>query len=378
MKIRPQQSQQTRVRISALLAILVATCSLAACGSGGDGDDDSSPPPVNPNAPSISVYAGQPDNPGSTTGAIASALFDTPTGLIVDNTGKLFVADNGNFTVSEITNGVVTTLAGTAGANGSADGLGAAAQFGGPEELAVDATDNVYVTDDVAGSDFLAVRKITASGQVTTVTNPATGQALLTDGSAGIAVDQQSNAYVFTTDTSTGANVLTQITPSGAINVIQLVNSSGTPVGLIDPQDMTVDSSNHLYIADDDINANAGVLYQVALNGTTGVVTALAGSTATSGATDGPGTAATFNGLGNLTTDSSGNVYANDVNNGTIREISPAGIVTTVAGIAGQFGLNLGQLPRPLPTIDALAIVGQTLYTTAPNHSVVLQIAPLP
>ena len=149
-------------------------------------------------------------------------------------------------------------------------------------------------------------------------------------------------------------------------------------VGLIDPQDMTVDSTNHLYISDNDTNANAGVLYQVSLNGTTGVVTVLAGSTATSGATDGPGTTATFNGLGNLTADSSGNVYANDVNNGTIREISPAGIVTTVAGIAGQFGLNLGQLPLPLPTIDALAIVGQTLYTTAPNHSVVLQISPLP
>ncbi|MFM0285717.1 NHL repeat-containing protein [Paraburkholderia megapolitana] len=377
MKIRTQQLQQTNVRMSAILAILIATCSLAACGGGG-GDDDSSPPPTNPNAPSISVFAGQPDNPGSTTGALASALFDTPVGLFADSTGNLFVADNGNFTISKIANGAVTTLAGTAGANGSADGVGAAAQFGGPEELAVDSADNVYVTDDVAGSDFLAVRKIAASGQVTTVIDPATGQALLTDGSAGIAVDQQSNAYVFTTNTSTGASVLTQITPTGAINVIQLVNSSGTPIGLIDPQDMTVDSTNHLYISDDDTNANGGVLYQVALNGTTGVVTALAGSTATSGATDGPGSTATFDGLGNLTTDSAGNVYANDVNNGTIREISPAGIVTTVAGIAGQFGLNLGQLPQPLPTIDALAIVGQTLYTTAPNRSVVLQISPLP
>ena len=110
MKIRTQQLQQTNVRMSAILAILIATCSLAACGGGG-GDDDSSPPPTNPNAPSISVFAGQPDNPGSTTGALASALFDTPVGLFADSTGNLFVADNGNFTISKIANGAVTTKA---------------------------------------------------------------------------------------------------------------------------------------------------------------------------------------------------------------------------------------------------------------------------
>ncbi|WP_133648597.1 hypothetical protein [Paraburkholderia flava] len=366
--------------MSVAIGIVIATCGLAACGGGGD-DDNSPPPPPPPgnssNA-SISVYAGQLNNSGSATGPVASAQFDTPLGLAADSSGNLYVADHANLTVSKITNGVVSTLAGTVAASGSADGTGAAAQFEGPEELAVDAAQNVYVTDDVPNSDDLAVRKITAAGQVTTVTNPATGQALLTDGSTGIAVDQQSNAYVFTTNASTGASVLTQITPAGAVNVIQLVNASGAPVGLVNPQDMTVDSANHLYISDDDIDGNAGLLYQVTLNGATGTATVLAGSTATSGASDGAGTVATFNGLDNLTTDPSGNVFANDFNNGTIREISPAGIVSTVAGIAGQYGLNLGQLPLPLPVIDALAMVGQTLYTSAPDHSVLLQISPLP
>jgi hypothetical protein len=357
------------------IALVMATGILTACGGGGSGSSSS---PSAATQPSISVYAGQVGNAGSVTGPLGNAIFDAPLGMIADNAGNLYVADYNADTISKISNGTVTILAGAPYQQGAANGTGASASFGGPNELAIDPSGNLYVTDDVPNSDSESVRKITPSGQVTTIMNPTTGQALLTDGSTGITADSQSNVYVFTTNASTGASQLTQITPAGAVNTITLTNTSGAPIGLVNPQNLAIDTSNNLYISDDDNEGNAGALYRVALSGTTGQATLMAGSVTTTGANDGPGSTATFSGLANLTVDSSGNVFANDSNNYTIREISPAGVVTTLAGIAGQDTLDLGTLPQPLPDLDALLWTGQKLYASAPDASVLLQISPVP
>jgi len=119
------------------------------------------------------------------------------------------------------------------------------------------------------------------------------------------------------------------------------------------------------------------VLYKIQLSGTNGVVTTLAGSTAVQGATDGPGNVATFNGLATLALDSAGNGYASDFFNSTIREMSTAGVVSTVGGIAGQSNLVTGPLPAPLPDIGGLLFIGQTLYATDVDDNVILSISPL-
>jgi hypothetical protein len=213
---------------------------------------------------------------------------------------------------------------------------------------------------------------------VTTLINPQTTQALQTDGSTVLATDSASNLYLFTTQTTTGASVLTQVTPAGAVNVITLTTTAGAPLGLINPQGIAVDSQNNVYIADENVEYGAGVLYKVALNGTTGQATTLAGSTVTAGSQDGAGASATFDGLSNLTLDPSGNLFANDYNNGTIREISPAGVVSTLAGTVGQVGLVPGPLPGVLPDIDQLVWYGNALYTTDIDDNVILQITPVP
>ncbi len=73
-----------------------------------------------------------------------------------------------------------------------------------------------------------------------------------------------------------------------------------------------------------------------------------------------------------------GNLYANDFFNNTIRVISPAGVVSTLAGVVGQEQLITGAVPGSLPDIGGLVVVGQGLYTSDLDDSVVLQIAPLP
>jgi len=91
----------------------------------------------------------------------------------VDSAGTLYVADTGNCTIRQVTAaGVVTTLAGTAGRQGFADGVGPEAEFAGPTGVAVDEWGNVYVAD--AGNN--AIRKVTQAGVVSTVAGVA-GQA---------------------------------------------------------------------------------------------------------------------------------------------------------------------------------------------------------
>src|SRR5256885_2274817 len=95
-----------------------------------------------------SNFAGNPGGPGDADGTGNAPRFSSPTGVAVDGSGNVYVADTGNNTIRKVTSaGEVTTLAGLAGTFGSANGTGSAARFGSPIGVAVEGIGNVYVAD---------------------------------------------------------------------------------------------------------------------------------------------------------------------------------------------------------------------------------------
>ncbi|WEK55431.1 MAG: stalk domain-containing protein [Candidatus Cohnella colombiensis] len=101
---------------------------------------------------------------------LATAAFNKPAGLALDAQENIYVADSENHAIRRISkDGKVTTLAGN-GLIGSEDGQGAVATFYNPSDVAVDSKGNVYVADTLNH----VIRKITANGNVSTLTAPST------------------------------------------------------------------------------------------------------------------------------------------------------------------------------------------------------------
>ncbi|HEY0797187.1 MAG TPA: NHL repeat-containing protein [Acidisarcina sp.] len=308
-------------------------------------------------AGNIVLFAGQPSFPGTTDGLAANAQFNRPQGIAIDSLGNLFIADTNSNTIRKITpTGAVSTLAGT-GTQGSADGTGTAASFNAPMYLAVDAADNVYVSD--TGNN--TIRMITAAGVVTTVAGTpgvagsldGAGPSAQFSGPAGIAVDGSANLFVV----DSGNDTIRQIAPGGVVTTLagmpgMIGQADGTgPAALFNgPVGIAVDSSGTLYVAD----AGNDTVREI-MSG--GVVSTLAGKALQRGSTDANGAAASFRNPSSVAVDAEHNLYVADQDNYTIRRISPIGDVITIVGTAQQpTGLPGGPLPGMLSTINAIAV----------------------
>jgi sugar lactone lactonase YvrE len=292
-------------------------------------------------------------NLGSTDGTGPAARFKSPAGITIDGSGNLYVSDQGNNTIRKITTpgAVVTTPAGTAGAVGSKDGTGAAAQFNLPAGLAADTSGNVYVLD--VGN--YTIRKMTSGGVVTTFAGVAvlpgfvdgTGaaaefnfytQSLSGTALPGMATDSNGNLYVSDNNNSTIRKIVTStaaVTTFAGTPGEGNSDGTGTSAHFNTPAGMAVDGNGNVYIAD---LAN----YTVRKITAAGVVTTLAGTAGAAGTADGTGPAARFYQPYAVAVDGTGNLYVADTGNYTIRKITPAGAVTTFAGIAGTRGYTNG------------------------------------
>ena len=103
--------------------------------------------------------AGLPGTAGSADGSSDRARFWNPQGLTVDATGNLYVADTSDDLIRKVTPmGEVTTLAGAPGESGTTDGPGKDARFNGPSGVTVDRSGSLYVAD----ANNQVVRKLTS------------------------------------------------------------------------------------------------------------------------------------------------------------------------------------------------------------------------
>jgi sugar lactone lactonase YvrE len=167
------------------------------------------------------------------------AAFYYPEGVAVDGSGNVYVADSGNNMIRKIdTNGYVTTFAGSTN-SGFVDGNGTNAAFQFPSGLAVDGSGNVYVADHANN----VVRKISASGNVTTLADCF--------GAQGICVDRSGNVYVTGSDAST----VLKIDSSGTVTTLAggqhgYQDGVGTNTAFNWPNGIAVDNLGNIYVAD--------------------------------------------------------------------------------------------------------------------------------
>jgi hypothetical protein len=337
---------------------------------------------------SFANFAGAPgDFTGSADGTGNGTSFSSPSGVVVDASGNIYVSDSANHTIRKVTSsGVVTTLAGKAGFTGSADGTGIAASFSNPQGMARDAAGNIYVAE----FDNHRIRKVTSAGVVTQYAGKAgfsgsadgTGTAVRFNQPADVAVDSAGNVYV----ADSGNHAIRKITKSGSVTTLAgtmgskgSANGTGAAARFASPQGVAVDATGNVYVAD---TANC-LIRKVTASGS---VTTFAGAAFTGGAdrpgranlsgsadfsgqpsVDGIGAAASFSFPTDIEVDSAGNLYVTDSGSGNIRKITSGGVVTTLGGTPAGFFYN--------PMDIAVDSTGKLYVADAGNNRIARGIA---
>jgi sugar lactone lactonase YvrE len=284
----------------------------------------------------VSTLAGLVGDIGNADGTASDARFNYPTGVAVDSTGNVYVADTLNHTIRKITlGGMVTTPAGLARSFGSADGTGSNARFRSPYGVALDSASSVYIVD----SGNHTIRKVTSGAVVSTLAGLAgtvgsadgTGTAARFNYPNDVAVDTAGNVYV----ADSGNHTIRKITTGGVVSTLAgLAGSTGSADGtgsaarFSSPLGVAVDSAGNVFVAD---SSN----FTIRKITPDGVVSTLAGLAGSYGSADGTGSAARFSGSHGVAVDSAGNIYVADSANRTIRKITPGGVVSTLEGVFG-------------------------------------------
>jgi hypothetical protein len=296
-------------------------------------------------APTISTIAGNGTAGfGGDGGPAPSATLHNPADVAVDAGGDVFLADSANNRIRKLTPaGTISTLAGNGTAGFSGDGGPAtSAALNSPFGVAVDAGGDVFLAD----YRNQRLRKVTPAGTISTFAGngtqgfsgdggPATGAQL--NGPFGVAVDAGGDVFL----AESGNQRIRKVTPAGTISTIAGNGTQGfsgdggpaTRAQLFNPEGIAVDASGDIFIADSGNNrlrkvTPAGAISTFAGTGTQGF-----------SGDGGPATSAALNNPFGVAVDAGGDVFLGDSGNNRIREVTPAGTISTLAG-NGTFGFS--------------------------------------
>jgi hypothetical protein len=297
----------------------------------------------------FTTIAGTAGQVASADGTNSDARFNFPSGIAIDASGNLYVGDTSNHTIRKMTpmgtNWVVTTIAGLALSPGFNDGTNSDARLNRPNGVAVDPNGNLFVVDHYNHT----IRKITpvdTNWVVSTIAGTAgvRGWADGTNGDAqfwsptGIALDKQGSLFVADSSNYT----IRKITPQGTNWVVSTIAGWANHPGFADgpnssaqfnaPYDVVVDGQGDLFVVDFYVNNVIRKIVPVGLDWETSTIAGWAG---TQGSANGTNESARFHWPIGIAVDSGGSLYVTDQFNDTIRKVTPAGadwVTTTIAG----------------------------------------------
>lgn len=309
------------------------------------------------NTGEVTTLAGSPGVNDFADGTGSAARFHAPAGMVVDSTGtNLYLADACNETIRKIvvSTGEVTTLAGSKGLKGFVDGVGSAARFNNPRDVAIDSAEtNLYVADNMN----CTIRKIVINtGEVITLA----GSPGVHDFANGARSTARFNCPMGVVVDSTGTNLYVADTNNCAIRKIEIstgevttlagsetvseevefygsADGTGSAARFYSPRSIAIDrTGTNLYVAD----TENSIIRKIVIS--TGKVTTLAGSAGVNDFADGIGPAARFHKPQGVTVDSTETyLYVADTCNNAIRKIEiSTGKVTTIVGSATKDVIN--------------------------------------
>jgi uncharacterized protein (TIGR03437 family) len=312
-------------------------------------------------------------------GAATQAKLSFVYGVGLDSAGNLYISDNQNSRVRKVNSaGVISTIAGNGTAGNSGDGgpsVNALLSF--PGGLAVDANGSVYV--ETAG----VVRKINTAGVISTVAGggggPLVDGGLATDGGLNrpFAVAVDSAGYLYVTE-QTGERVR-RVSPSGIITTVAGNGkaafagdgSAAISASLSAPSGVAADSSGNIYIGDSEND-------RVRRVDASGVISTIAGQGASIG-DSGPAPAARLDKPWGIATDSAGNLFIADQTNHRVRMVTPAGLISTVAG-NGRQGYSGDGGPATAASLnspwDVKLDAANNMYIADAGNSVIRKVSP--
>lgn len=315
----------------------------------------------------VSTIAGTPGTAGTADGLGPAARFSDVNDVAVDPNGNILVADFSNTIRKIAPSGYVSTFAGQATFGAFADGAGSSARFHDPSALAVDRQGYLYVADRFN----YVIRKVSPSGVVTTLAGKP-----LTSGSAdgqgsearflwpeGIAVDDSGNVFV----SDTGNHTIRRITPDGSVRTMAgKAGVTGTTDGpanearFYNPGRLALDRFQNLYITE-----NSGGAARIRCLSAAGAVRTIATSTMNMG-----NMGTYFEGIA---VDGAGNLIVADWGSNALLKITPEGSVRVLAGLPGSVGSTDGAGVNArfnIPSGVAMSSSGDMYVADLSNHTV--------